>query len=254
MRRRWSGGAGRGCSGPFGFTRLLTQQARSSVMRSRRAGVGGLALVAVGCLALGWAPAAQAQAKLEYKFPEENKLTYKTTTKMHQTLTINGMEIPTVVDQTLVASQTVGKRQGDASLPVTSKVESVRTELTLPGGINLAFDSSNPNAKIEPEPVAFLGEVLKLANEISYTLVLDAQNKVKAIEGTEKLPEKADKLSPQGREVIRSQLEADKLKRQFEQSHRNLPDVLARPGEPWERDEIVDIGGGQTLSFHKKYE
>jgi hypothetical protein len=223
-------------------------------MRSRRAGVGGLALVAVGCLALGWAPAARAQVKLEYKFPEGNKLTYKTTTKMHQSLTINGMEIPTDLDQTLVASQTVGKRRGDASLPVTSKVESVRTELTLPGGINIAFDSSNPNAKIEPEPVAFLGEVFKLASEISYTLVLDAQNKVKAIEGTEKLLEKADKLSPQGRDAIRSQLEADKLKRQFEQSHRNLPDVLARPGEPWERDEIVDIGGGQTLSFHKKYE
>jgi len=223
-------------------------------MRSRRAGVGGLALVAVGGLALGWAPAARAQVKLEYKFPEGNKLTYKTTTKMHQTLTINGMEIPTDLDQTLVASQTVGKRRGDASLPVTSKVESVHTELTLPGGINIAFDSSNPNAKIEPEPVAFLGEVFKLASEISYTLVLDAQNKVKAIEGTEKLLEKADKLSPQGRDAIRSQLEADKLKRQFEQSHRNLPDVLARPGEPWERDEIVDIGGGQTLSFHKKYE
>lgn len=223
-------------------------------MRSRRAGVGGLALVAVGCLALGWAPVARAQVKLEYKFPEGNKLTYKTTTKMHQTLTINGMEIPTDVDQTLVASQTVGKRRGDAGLPVTSKVESVHTELTLPGGINIAFDSSNPNAKIEPEPVAFLGEVFKLASEISYTLVLDAQNKVKAIEGAEKLLEKADKLSPQGRSAIRSQLEADKLKRQFEQSHRNLPDVLARPGEPWERDEIVDIGSGQTLSFHKKYE
>src|SRR5262249_29905079 len=33
-----------------------------------------------------------------------------------------------------------------------------------------------------------------------------------------------------------------------------LPDVLARPGEPWERTEILEIGGGQTLTFHKKYE
>lgn len=223
-------------------------------MRFRRAGRGGLTLVVVGCLALGWAPAARAQVKLEYKFPEGSKLTYKTTTKLHQTLTINGMEVPTDVDQTIVASQTVGQRRSDASVPVTSKVESLRAELGLPGGLNVAFDSSNPNAKIEPEPLAFLGEVFKLASEISYTLVLDAQNKVKALEGTEKLLEKADKLSPQGRDAIRSQIETDKLKRQFEQSHRILPDVLARTGEPWERDETMDIGGGQTLSFHKKYE
>ena len=54
--------------------------------------------------------------------------------------------------------------------------------------------------------------------------------------------------------MVRSQLESDKLKKEFEQSHRNLPDVLARPGESWERTETVDVGGGQTLTFRKKYE
>ena len=54
--------------------------------------------------------------------------------------------------------------------------------------------------------------------------------------------------------LIRGQLNPDKLKKDFEQSHRNLPDVLARPGESWERTEDVEVGGGQTLSFRKKYE
>ena len=223
-------------------------------MRIRRVGVGGLALVAVGCLAMVFPQAAWAQVKLEYKYPEGQKLSYKTTTKMHQVLTINGQEVPTDVDQTVVASQTVGKRRGDASVPVTSKVESLRAELSLPGGINLTFDSKDPNAKIENEQLAFLGDVFKLASEIAYTVVLDAQNKVKAVEGTEKLLEKADKLNPQARDAIRSRVETDKIKKQFEQSHRNLPDVLARTGEPWERDETMDIGGGQTLSFRRKYE
>src|SRR4029077_16831904 len=33
-----------------------------------------------------------------------------------------------------------------------------------------------------------------------------------------------------------------------------LPDVLARPGEPWDRVEVLNLEAGQTLTFHKKYE
>ena len=223
-------------------------------MRIRRAGVGVVAVVGVGLLALAFSQAAQAQVKLEYKFPEGKKLTYKTTSKMQQILTINGQEIPTNVESTTVASQTVGKRQGDSTLPVEQKNESIRVELSSFGGINITYDSSEPNAKIENEQVAFLGDVFKLSGEAVYTVVLDGQNKVKAVEGVEKLLEKADKLDEKAKSVIRSTLEPEKLKTQFEQSHRNLPDVLARPGESWERNETSEIGGGQTLSFRKKYE
>jgi len=192
--------------------------------------------VGVACLATFWSRTAQAQVKLEYKFPEGKKLTYKTDSKIHQILTIMGMEIPTDVEETVLSSRTFGKKRADSTLPVEEKVESLRTEMTLPGGINLNYDSKKPDAKIDNPQLAFLGDVFKLASEIGYTVVLDAQSKVKAIEGTEKLLEKADKL-----------------KTQFEQEHHNLPDVLARPGEPWERTETIDTGG-QTFIFHKKYE
>ncbi len=223
-------------------------------MRIRRAGAGVVAVMGAGFLAMAFSQAAQAQVKLEYKFPEGKKLTYKETTKTHQVLTIMGTEIPTDVDQTSVSSLTVGKRRDDGTLPVEHKPESIRLELSAAGGINVTYDSSDPNTKIENEQVAFLGEVLKLASESVYTVVLDAQNKIKAIEGTEKLLEKADKLDDKAKAVIHGQLHPDKLKKDFEQSHRNLPDVLARPGDTWERTETLGIGGGQTLTFRKKYE
>ncbi len=223
-------------------------------MRIRRAGAGMVAVVGVGFLVSVFSQAAQAQVKLEYKFPEGKKFTYKETTKTHQVLTINGMEIPTDVDQTSVSSQTVGKRRDDSTLPVEHKPESIHLEFSSLGGINFTYDSSDPNAKIENDQLAFLGDVLKLAGEAVYTVVIDAQNKVKAIEGTEKLLEKADKLDEKAKGLIHSQLDPDKLKKDFEQSHRNLPDVLARPGDSWERTETLDIGGGQTLTFRKKYE
>jgi hypothetical protein len=164
------------------------------------------------------------------------------------------MEIESDEERTVVWSLTAGKRRTDSSTPVERKTESFRAQISLPGGNNLTYNSNDPNAKIDNQALAFLGDLFKLASEVVYTVVLDDQHKVKAIEGTEKLQEKADKLEPMARDLIRSQFESDKLKRAFEQELRILPDVLARPGEPWERTEILEIGGGQTLTFHKKYE
>ena len=130
----------------------------------------------------------------------------------------------------------------------------MRVELSLPGGINLTIDSSDPNAKIDNPVLEFLGEAIKATAGVHYTVVVDGQNKVKAIEGTEKILEKAEKLSPQARDLIAAQMKTEKLKRRFEQEHGNVPEVLARPGDTWERNEILDISGGQILSFKKKYE
>jgi hypothetical protein len=223
-------------------------------MKIRRAGMSVVAAVGVACLILSWSETAQAQVKLQYKYPEGKKLSYKRSDKTHQVLTLMGMEIESEDAKTVVTSITVGKRRGDSNVPVEQKVESFQAELSLPGGINVTFDSKNPNAKIDNPTLAFLGEIYKLVSETAFTVVLDNQNKVKAIEGAEKLIEKADKLDPQARDLIRGRLEADKIKREFEQEHQNLPDVLARTGEPWERTETHDVGGGQTLTFRKKYE
>src|ERR1017187_5727111 len=164
-------------------------------MRIRCAVKRGMAGIGLSCLALFWAQTAQAQVKLEYKFPEGKALKYKTTSKTSQVLTLAGQEIETQSNQTLTVSSKVGKKRDDSSIPVEQKIESLRVELSLPGGINVNYDSSDPGAKIDNPNLAFLGEVFKLTGEIGYTIVLDNQNKVKAIEGTEKLLEKAEKLS-----------------------------------------------------------
>ena len=218
--------------------------------RTRRVGV---AFVGIACLALAWSQAAEAQVKLEHKYVEGQKLTYKTTSKTHQTLTLMGMEIESSEERSMVTSLATGKRRSDSTLPVERKVESLRAELSLPGGMNLKFDSADPDSKIEGG-LAFLGDLFKLAGEVVYTIVLDDHNKVKAIEGTEKLQEKAEKLDPQARELMTKQFDSEKLKRSFEQEAQILPDVLARPGESWERTQVIEIGGGQTLSFRKKFE
>jgi len=233
---------------------MLALELRRSVMKIRRNNLGLAGTMGVSCLALLWTQTAQAQVKLEYKYPEGRKFTYKTTSKTRQVLTLMGMGIESETDETVVSSRAVGKKRADSTLPIEDKVESLRVQMSLPGGLNLTYDSSDPNVKVDNPALAFLGEVFKLAGEMSYTIVLDGRNKVKAVEGTEKLLEKADKLDALARDTIRSRIEPDKLKTKFEQEHQNLPEVLARPGEPWERTEVLDAGNGQTITFRKKYE
>ena len=224
-------------------------------MKVRRFGKIGLASFGIACCALIWSQSAQAQVKLEQKYIEGQKLKYKSTSKTHQTLTLMGMEIETNEERSVVTSQATGKRRGDSTLPVERRVEIVlRVDVARHGGINVKYDTTDPNAKIDDPNFAFLGNILKLAGEVVYTVVLDDHNKVKAIEGTEKLQEKAEKLGPPASDLLSKQFDSEKLKKSFEQESQIQPDVLARPGESWERTRTVEIGGGQTLSFRKKYE
>ena len=198
-------------------------------------------------------PEAPGPVKLEYKFPEGKTLTYRTTWNPSQTLSLAGQEIQSRERKTTVWIQSTGKRRPDATLPVDVKVESLKTTLRVQGGIDLSFDSAKPGGPIDEPDFAPMGEIYRLESQVAYTVVLDGQNKTKAIEGADKLREKAAKLDPIAREQVRGLVEADQIKARFEQDHRYLPDAPAKPGDSWERTELVEFGG-PPLSLRKKYE
>lgn len=199
-------------------------------------------------------PAAHAQVKLEHKFPEGRKSTFKTTSKTHQILSIMGMDTETEAEESVVTTSSIGKRNADGTLPVAQKIESIRTQLTLPGGINVTFDSTDPNAKIDNPQLAFIGDVLKALVGMGYTIVLDAKDKVKFVEGTEAFDAKVEGLAPQAAAALRGRLSAEKIKQAFQQEIGSLPDVLARQGEPWEATDVMDLGYDQSLTLRKRYE
>lgn len=124
----------------------------------------------------------------------------------------------------------------------------------MPGGINVTFDSAEPNAKIDNPQVAFLGDVFKALVGVGYTIVLDAKDKVKFVEGTEAFDAKIEGLDPKAAAALRGRLTAAKIKQAFEQEIGNLPEVLARQGEPWEVTEVMDLGYDQSLTLRKRFE
>jgi hypothetical protein len=102
-------------------------------MRGFRIGPGPWAAAALATIMLFGSRSSQAQVKLEYKFPEGQKLTHKTTSKVSQVLTLMGQGIETESKETVVTSSAVGKKRADSTVPVDEKVESLNVELSLPG-------------------------------------------------------------------------------------------------------------------------
>lgn len=205
-------------------------------------------------LLLGLCSASQAQVKLELKNNEGSNLKHKTVSKTHQLLTIQGQKVETDADETVMTSVAVGKRKADGTLEITSKIDSLNVQLNLPGNMVVTFDSASPPEKKDDGPLGFLVDVFKVIAGSSYTVVVDKQDKFVSVDGLQQTLDKAGQLDPKAAALLKSRLDSDRIKKEYDQQHAFLPDILIRPGDSWERTESNDIGGGQTLTFKKRYE
>jgi hypothetical protein len=210
-------------------------------------------VLATMVLAGALGPAARAQVKLEFKPAEGTTQKHKTVVKVQQVLTIVGMEVKTSSETDVGTTSAFGKRKDDGTLPITITLDSTRSKITIQDQ-EYVIDSADKDAKIDFEPLAFLVDLVKAFRGASYTVVLDAKNGVKFVEGVEKNLEKVGDLPKKAAAELKSRLDADRIKREYEQAHGYLPDGLVREGEPWERTETDDIGSGQTLTVKKRYE
>jgi hypothetical protein len=197
---------------------------------------------------------ARAQVKLEPKFPPGRVLEHRTMNKTQQVLTLGGMPIETESTDAGVTEESAGQPREDGSIPLTFQVKSLKVDLSLPGGLSVSFDSAEPDAKIDPPQLAFIGDILKLMSRVRFVVVVDQANKPKAVEGTETIRAEAQKLGDPARLSVMGRFDVDKIKTRIEQSNAKLPDILVRSGETWERTETLDLDAGQVITFRKKYE
>ena len=182
-------------------------------MRRFRIGPGPWTAAALVTIMLCRARSSLAQVKLEYKYPEGQKLTSQDDLQDFSGLETDGPAIETESkEERSIFSSTVGKKRADSMVPVEEKVESLRRSFRCQVAMVISYDSKDPQAKIDNPQLAFLVDLYKLVSQIAYTVVLDGQNKVKAIEGTEPLLEKANALNDLAKQSIRSRLDAQHLK------------------------------------------
>jgi Family of unknown function (DUF6263) len=224
-----------------------------SFVNIRRDGHRGI-VVAAAFMILSWGGSVRAQVKFELKYPEGKTLEFKSNSNAFQTLNLMGMEIQSSEKRTLAWTLTGGKPRGDGSRPIAFKTLLLRSDLKLQGGIELSFNSSKPETFSGDKDFAVMGDVYRLQSELAYTLILDQHGTPKAVEGLDPIREKAAKMDAISQEMLRGTIDPDRIKSQFEQDQRCLPDVAVRPNDNWERTEEIPTQGGLTLSVRKKYE
>lgn len=190
---------------------------------------------------------ASAQVTLARKYVEGSKSVSNTEVKSHQILTIDKTDVETRSKQFIVLASTVGKRMPDETLPIESKIETLQSELSLPGGINVKFDSGSPDKKADIPQLEQLMDVFRIAAKANWITVLDKMNQVKAVESKEKIPEGID-------EKFKSQFDPETRKRAIVQALANLPDKPVSKGDTWVRTSDSDLGAGQKLTLKTQYE
>ncbi len=201
-------------------------------------------------LVVGLAATASAQVRLEYKFPDGEKSTTVVQVKTKQVLNLSGMDLESGADQSFTITSVNGQRAADGTLKVVHKIDALNTKVALPGGIELAFDSSKPDADPPGTQFDVLLDVFKALSKSSWTATHDKSNRVVAIEGRDKAFESLDETL---RAALKKQFDPDYLKQQANNELDVIPSTPISKGDTWELTVPVRLDSGQLLTFTTQY-
>ena len=183
--------------------------------------------------------AASADVVLKRKFADGTKVKSHEAVKVKQSLTLGGNDLGTESNTEVVSQITYGERTAEGNLAVITKIESIRSDLKLPGGVSLHFDSDKPDAKPENTVAQFVLDALRKTAGSTITYHLDRDNRVQSVEG---VPEGGLQPDPEN------------FKEEFQREIDLLPEKPFKPGESWEKELKQDLGQGQVFTFQRKFE
>lgn len=191
------------------------------------------------------------QVLLAPKIPEGTKYVTDVSNLVTQTLTIAGMEVKTESDTAVRFAVDAAKRDDQGRISQRTKIESIRSNLMLPGG-NVTFDSKINLAKSDNEQYAFILDALKAMAEASFTVVVDTENHFVRVEGLADLVKPS--LPQAAQDILKAQFSEARLKKQHEQGLAMFPGKPVKPGDTWDLTEEMDLGSGQILKVERRYE
>jgi hypothetical protein len=192
-----------------------------------------------------------AQTKLERKFDEGATYVVRSESNFKQTLTLGGMPVDTQASNVVTQRFSVGKRDAAGVLPVAVKFEALQASLSLPGGINVSFDSSNPAPAPPNSAVSFLFDVYRAIVGSTITYQLDSKNAVAFVQGADGI---VGKVTGPAAAMLKQEFDPARLSKTFQQDTDRFPPEPLTKGKTWRRDALVPIGSGQTFTFDTEYE
>lgn len=200
--------------------------------------------VVVACVAYGDS-AVWGQVKLALKYPDNAELVTHSQVKTKQTLNIGGQDVETENDAFVVTRSKFGARGSDGTLVSDDKVETLQVNLKI-AGIELQFDSGNPDKKSDNAALEPVLDILRATHRMPTRVTRDKDNKVVKVEFPQ---EELDRLS----DAVKKEFDPEKKKEQAQLETAFLPGKDVKMGDTWETSSTASLGGGQTMEFGMEY-
>lgn len=200
-------------------------------MFARRVGLSLLFLAA-------WSVTASADVVLQRKFADGTKFKSREAVKVKQSLVLSGNDLGSESSTTVTTQNAYGQRNAEGELTVTAKIESIKSDLKLPGGVSVKFDSANPDAKSDNPIAALVLDAMRKMVGATITFHLDGKNRVQSVDG---VPEGGLQSGP------------EEVKEEFQRGIDLLPEKPLKPGDTWEQTVKQNLGQGQVFTFQRTF-
>lgn len=205
--------------------------------------------VAVLSFPLLQAPAvAQEAVSLKHAPPLEVGATHQTEVevKTDQVLTIAGMPLETHSTSFLKMEEKVTGQSSSGGWTFAGGFSLVQSDLELPGGLKLSFNSNNPEQADIAGPLGIFVEALKATAGAKWVAETDGEHQLTKMEYI-------DDPFANVNELLKGDTDPESLKKRRKVELDRYPAGPVKPGDKWTRTEETDLGGGQTLTLEKEY-
>ncbi|MEE2739017.1 MAG: hypothetical protein VX435_12385 [Planctomycetota bacterium] len=186
---------------------------------------------------------------LGFKFEEGLKRGLEVRQTSDQTLTIAGQSLDT--KSTTVASfDEIMGRDTEGRISVTQENKSLVVNSSFPGGIDLVFDSANPQLTHNVPQLQALLEVWNARSHSNLTYFLDGDKQAIDVKGVDAMTEG---LSGASLDLLKSEVETSQLLKAFNEEHAIFPEQPVQVDETWTRNQRIGLGQGQYMTLQIEY-
>ena len=202
-------------------------------------------------LALLIAPLASAQIIIKPRVEAPGSFETNLLFKVKQTLSIMGQDIDTASVRKVTAKTDVSKPDSAGNVTYSSKYSAFENKLTLPGGVEIEFDSNGENTP-QGTQLDFMLPLLAALSKSTTTIVYDKNGDVMKMEVK---AEGLDTLDGQAKAMLGGELDSDVLTEKAQNALDDFHDKPVKVGDSWESETTLDLGQGAVfeLTSSQKY-
>lgn len=162
-----------------------------------------------------------------------------------------GQDIDTASVRKVTAKTDVSKPDSAGNVTYSSKYSAFENKLTLPGGVEIEFDSNGENTP-QGTQLDFMLPLLAALSKSTTTIVYDKNGDVMKMEVK---AEGLDTLDGQAKAMLGGELDSDALTEKAQNALDDFHDKPVKVGDSWESETTLDLGQGAVfeLTSSQKY-